>query len=188
MQLLAHPDTRPGPVHDISVRAERRGAGRLHFSWRLTGDLAQLRLPEEGSAPVRADGLWRHTCFEVFVSPAVDGGYVELNFSPAQAWSVYSFTDYRAGMASRDIATPPAARWSRSATRLALDVDVAIDDLLPGQSAGALRVGLAAVVEDASGTIGYWALHHPAGKPDFHHPDAFALELADAPAHIGHHS
>ncbi|MBI3061386.1 MAG: hypothetical protein HYY83_05345 [Deltaproteobacteria bacterium] len=27
------------------------------------------------------------------------------------------------------------------------------------------------------GTISYWALKHPPGKPDFHHPDAFALEI-----------
>jgi hypothetical protein len=23
----------------------------------------------------------------------------------------------------------------------------------------------------------YWALEHPAGSPDFHHPDSFALEI-----------
>ena len=40
----------------------------------------------------------------------------------------------------------------------------------------AWRVGLSAVVEDAGG-VSYWALTHPAGKPDFHHPDCFALEL-----------
>jgi len=40
-----------------------------------------------------------------------------------------------------------------------------------------LRLALAAVVEDERGMLSYWALRHPAGKPDFHHPDAFALEL-----------
>jgi hypothetical protein len=35
---------------------------------------------------------------------------------------------------------------------------------------------LAAVVETTRG-ISYWALHHPADKPDFHHPDSFALRL-----------
>jgi hypothetical protein len=32
-------------------------------------------------------------------------------------------------------------------------------------------------MEDAGGVLSYWALDHPAGKPDFHHPDAFALQL-----------
>jgi hypothetical protein len=28
-----------------------------------------------------------------------------------------------------------------------------------------------------SGALSYWALRHPPGKPDFHHPAGFALEL-----------
>ena len=38
-----------------------------------------------------------------------------------------------------------------------------------------LRVGF--FIEDIDGGISYWALAHPAGKPDFHHPDSFALIL-----------
>ena len=34
----------------------------------------------------------------------------------------------------------------------------------------------AAVIEEESGAISYWALRH-AGKPDFHQASAFALEL-----------
>ncbi len=41
----------------------------------------------------------------------------------------------------------------------------------------AWRLGLAAVVEETNGTITYWALTHPSGKPDFHHIDGFALEF-----------
>ena len=33
------------------------------------------------------------------------------------------------------------------------------------------------VIEEINGRKSYWALKHPAGKPDFHHPDCFALEL-----------
>ena len=40
---------------------------------------------------------------------------------------------------------------------------------------GPLRIGLSVVVEAEN--ISYWALRHAPGKPDFHHPDAFALEL-----------
>jgi hypothetical protein len=36
---------------------------------------------------------------------------------------------------------------------------------------------LTAVVEDAHGRRSYWALRHPAGGPDFHHRDGFALVL-----------
>jgi len=37
---------------------------------------------------------------------------------------------------------------------------------------------LSAVIEATDGSLSYWALEHPADKPDFHHPDSFALELA----------
>jgi hypothetical protein len=50
-----------------------------------------------------------------------------------------------------------------------------------------LRLGLSAVIEDDNGSLSYWALKHPSGKPDFHHPDAFALEIdvVNDPAHTG---
>jgi hypothetical protein len=40
-----------------------------------------------------------------------------------------------------------------------------------------LRIALAAVIEDENGRLSYWGLRHPPGKPDFHHPDGFALEV-----------
>ena len=46
----------------------------------------------------------------------------------------------------------------------------------PGR-AGGLRLALAAVLEDQQGALSYWALAHPPGKPDFHHPVGFTLEL-----------
>jgi hypothetical protein len=39
------------------------------------------------------------------------------------------------------------------------------------------RIGLSAVIEDVDGGLSYWALAHPSDKPDFHHPDSFALTL-----------
>jgi hypothetical protein len=42
---------------------------------------------------------------------------------------------------------------------------------------GKWLAAITAVIEEADGTKSYWALNHPPGKPDFHHPDCFALEL-----------
>ena len=36
-------------------------------------------------------------------------------------------------------------------------------------------LGLSAILEEADGTISYWALAHPPGRPDFHHPDCLAM-------------
>ena len=38
-------------------------------------------------------------------------------------------------------------------------------------------VALSAVIEETDGAKSYWALAHPPGPPDFHHPDCFALTL-----------
>ena len=40
-----------------------------------------------------------------------------------------------------------------------------------------IRVGLSAVIEEADGRLSYWALHHPAERPDFHHPASRCLRL-----------
>jgi hypothetical protein len=42
------------------------------------------------------------------------------------------------------------------------------------------RMGLTAVIEEADGTRSFWALAHPPGEPDFHHPDCILLELPSA--------
>ena len=39
------------------------------------------------------------------------------------------------------------------------------------------QMGLSAVLEETDGTKSYWALAHPPGAPDFHHPDCFALDI-----------
>ena len=41
-------------------------------------------------------------------------------------------------------------------------------------------VGFSAILEEEDGTISYWALAHAPGRPDFHHPDCFALTDEEA--------
>jgi hypothetical protein len=180
MQLLAHPTTPAGPVSAIETDARCDGVS-LRLSWRLRADLGRLRLPPI-AAPERSDGLWRHTCFEAFIAAQAAVGYYELNFSPSGAWAAYRFVGYRAGMAPAAIAAPEAY-WRRDAAALELDATLRVADLGAGPVASPVRIGLAAVIEDGSGNLSYWALRHPQGKPDFHHPDGFVLVLAGgAPA------
>jgi hypothetical protein len=46
---------------------------------------------------------------------------------------------------------------------------------------GPWLAAITAVIEEADGTKSYWALAHPAEKPDFHHPDGFTLQLPAEP-------
>ena len=105
---------------------------------------------------------------------AEDGpGYHEFNFSPSGEWAVYAFHGYRDG-GELEIELAPGIVVRRTMNRLELDAEICHDYLPPGRP---LRLGLSAVVEEADGELSYWALRHPPGKPDFHHTDAFALQL-----------
>ncbi|OYY67097.1 MAG: hypothetical protein B7Y49_00295 [Sphingomonas sp. 28-62-11] len=53
-------------------------------------------------------------------------------------------------------------------------------DLTEHWKDGASHLALSAVIEETNGTKSYWALAHASGAPDFHHADAFAVELPKA--------
>lgn len=177
MRLLAHPATPHGPVRNIEVHAERSADGLLRLSWRLDADLSGLRVPE-AVRPARVDGLWHHTCFEIFIARPGSPAYCELNFSPSGEWAAYSFAGYRSGMAPLELASVPGVQWRRTAGHLELDVVLNLDKVASGAGAEPLRLALSAIIEQQSGAVTCWALRHGEGPPDFHHPGAFVLELA----------
>ena len=65
----------------------------------------------------------------------------------------------------------------RAPGTLELEARIRLDRLCPLYSEAKLVVALSAVLEDSKGVLSYWALAHAPGKPDFHHPAAFALDL-----------
>ncbi len=166
LPLIPHPTSSPA---GLTLEVEARRAGRvLSLEYVLAGPVERVWRPE-AAARVRTDGLWRATCFEAFVRTEA-GGYVEYNLSPSGAWAAYRFDGYREGM--RDLEMPAPFIVTRSAPgQFVLTADVT----LPEDTGDA--VGLAAVIRAMDGAIGYWALAHPSDKPDFHHPDSFALDL-----------
>lgn len=141
----------------------------------LHADLRQVRLP--AGTGERRDGLWHHTCFEAFIAAPHSSVYYEFNFSPGFDWAAYRFEDYRQGMAPAQLLEPPLLSLARRDDRLEVSASVELAGLPELADAPHLRLGLAAVLEDAAGARSYWALAHPPGKPDFHHPEGFVLEL-----------
>jgi hypothetical protein len=103
--------------------------------------------------------------------------YHELNFSPSHEWAAYAFSEYRNGAPLVDDSLDPQIAVHTRADGLELQATVHLQRLSSQLLAGKLSLGLAAVIEDAEGGLSYWALRHPPGKPDFHHPETFALEL-----------
>ena len=166
--LERHSITPCAALRSVEATVTRHADGVLELVYRLQGDVDRVRVPAE-RAPRVADKLWQHTCCELFVGEADGTGYHEFNFSPSGEWAAYRFTRYREGMPF--IGPDPRIRVQRRANALRLEARV------QGPARGKLRIGLSAVIEEASGALSYWALRHPPGKPDFHHRDAFAMEL-----------
>lgn len=168
--LKPHPDTPCEALSSIEVEVDRLG-DQLALTYVLGGDLAALALPQEGE-PARVDDLWKHTCFEAFVRPGTGSRYFELNAAPSQQWAAYGFETCREGMTHADEVCLMLFRREEESGQLAFTV---IFEELPGSERW--RVGVSAVIETIDGHKSYWALAHPPGKPDFHHPDAFVLDL-----------
>ena len=151
---------------DVGVQ---RVANGLDLVYRIEGALSRLRIPPP--APVRpGKDLWRHTCCEAFVREPGKDAYREFNFSPSREWALLDFADYRKPTVSREIPSPH------------ISVEQSADELIVragirGLPEGKISIGLSAVVENVDGELSYWALRHAPGKPDFHHPDSFALDL-----------
>ena len=174
--LTAHPSTRNEAVRSLGVQLRVEEPGILVFRYLLDADMSGVRVPLSGAGR-RADTLWKHTCFEAFVAPADAPAYHEFNFSPSLDWAVYRFSAYREGMSPAEIGRAPEISVRRGDHGLELQSTVRVGYLADLADARLLRIALAAVIEDESGTLSYWGLRHPPGKPDFHHPNGFALEV-----------
>ena len=174
--LNLHPDSICTAVARIEVEVAHPRPGGLVLCYIVTGKMSDLRMPPV-TAPTRTDELWRHTCFEAFVRASPNAAYYELNFAPSTQWAAYRFSGYRSGMGVASEMSAPGFEVESNGECYRLKVSAELDRLsgLPGDAAW--RLGLSAVIEETSGRKSYWALAHPSGKADFHHPDCFALEL-----------
>jgi len=177
--LFAHPDMPGDAVWSIAAEVQLDSGPMLACRYSLIGDMVHVRVPG-ARAGRRAADLWKHTCFEAFIAADDSPGYFEFNFSPSLEWAAYRFTDYRTGMSAPHLAQAPGLQVRRTGSQLELTAKVYLAGLAPLASAPVLRLALAAVIEEDNGRLSYWALQHPPGNPDFHHPDGFALELRSA--------
>ncbi len=175
--LRRHPDSRCLAAEYIEVRIARPRAHSLVLSYTVTGNMSDVRMPPV-MASARSGGLWLHTCFEAFVRASSGTEYYEFNFAPSTQWAAYRFSSYRSGMCvAVEISAPPIEVKS-SPDCYTLQASLELNRLsgLPRQDMW--RLGLSALMEDTGGRKSYWALAHPPGKPDFHHPVCFAHEFS----------
>lgn len=171
-----HPDSRCHAATNIDVDAAFTGDRLLELAYGVVGNTGAIRWPPAETA-TRRDGLWRHTCFELFVRASAGGPYYEFNFSPSTQWAAFRFASYRHGMCAAAVARAPLIGVQPDGDRYTLRVALESDCLPDLPRDAAWQIGLSAVIEGVDGRTSYWALAHAPGRPDFHHSDCFALEL-----------
>jgi hypothetical protein len=179
--LLPHPSTPARAVERLTVEILTSAGHDLRLVYRLLGDPQAILWPPP-QARQRTEGLWRHTCFEAFLQ-APTGEYWEYNLAPSGAWAAYEFTGYRAGMKPLAQQTAPQIRCEADADSFELAASLDLRWLAGRHSPVALRLGLSAVIEDRTRVLSYFALKHPAEKPDFHLADSFVASLAPVKEH-----
>ena len=183
--MICHPATQAcDPSLEISVSLAAAGGCSgigLLLRYEVRGDLNRLRIPDTAS-PGPADGLWKHTCFEAFVARSDEAAYREFNFSPSGNWAAYRFSDQRIRDESAEALQPqvrPDLQLELGDERLTLLAWLPQNALPECIDTADVQIGLTAVIESIDGRLSYWALHHPAERPDFHHRGGFqpAFEL-----------
>jgi hypothetical protein len=156
-------------VRSLRVQLDRSDEQRWQLQYRLEADLQGLCIPDPKPTQ-RADELWRHTCFELFVGEPGSGAYAEYNFSPSLSWAAYQFDGYRTGMRRSFLPTAPRLRAMQSERLFELDVTLTMPTALSQPC-----VAFCAVLEDRLGALTYWAIRHPGSVPDFHHAAGFLV-------------
>ena len=176
-QLAVHGDPGAVPGATRVLATVWRDDARLVYRLALAG--SGLVLPPAADRPERRDDLWRATCAELFLATEGADGYLEWNLSPSGHWNLYRFDAYRAG-GRPEPAVAAAPRVTRAAGACVVEATLPLAPL--GLAAAPLLLGPAAVVAAAGGALSYWALAHPAPRPDFHDRRGFVLRLEPAAA------
>jgi hypothetical protein len=174
-ELVPHPAHPPAQVRGVSAKVIGHDANWLRLRWRIEGSGALVVPAFAGKG--RADGLWRTTCFEAFLQPDGESGYVELNFSPSERWAAYDFNAPREGMAERPMPREPDSTMRQGSSFAIFDAAVPAQ----GLPTIACAMGFTAVIEEEGGILSYWALQHGGEAPDFHDPACFTARLAAPP-------
>lgn len=173
-RLVPHPQHAPAAIRGVQAHLLGLDADRLYLRWRVDGAHSMVLPPAAVGA--RADGLWRTTCFELFLQSDPGKAYVEWNFSPSGRWNAYDFAAYREGMTPRPLSHNPETSMRLDPDESVLIFEAALP--LAGAPPRPCRLGISAVIEERGGIKSYWALAHPSsGAPDFHANACFTARL-----------
>lgn len=119
---------------------------------------------------VRADDLWRDTCFELFWSELDHEDYFECNIQANGQWNIYHFDSYRSPQVPRETSEYQVVRIVSEEGRVECTIER--EAPLPRR----LECGLSAVIMTDSGEL-FYALTHKGTVPDFHIRESFVVRI-----------
>lgn len=160
----------------IGYHVARSIADLVTVEFSASGEVDALSLPSWSRA-LRADGLWNHSCFEIFIRPGATASYAEFNFAPTGGWAAYQFDATRVGMRNLAGIGDPIVETQNTQASYRLRAQFDVSRVVQFSQAQIWHLGVSAVIEDKAGAKSYWALAHPPGKPDFHHDACFTQAL-----------
>lgn len=160
----------------LSVTGEiGRISNQLTVSYRLQGDLSQVRIPQLVDLPQRRAELWEATCFELFLAPDSEQYYWEFNLAPSGDWNLWRLDGYRQGL-REELLVPKLPLVIRQTPELvSLDLQLNLDPLIAIDRS--LAVAVTTVIQQHSGAYSYWALQHTGTEADFHRCADFTITL-----------
>lgn len=160
-------------VQGIQVELITCNPVSLILTYHIIGNPEALKIPPPSNKPQPQDNLWQHTCCEAFIGNTSDTSYHEWNLSPSGNWQVYSFTGYRANQQRLNV-TAPVIHTNIGQDHLTITTYIPNSWLTnPYPTPTKLTMGLSVVLADRYGSLYYWALQCPPGKPDFHNRDSW---------------
>lgn len=152
-----------------------RQSGALHAAYQVKGALDCVNW--RGIPPVtgRRHELWRQTCFELFFGIQGAAAYWEMNLSPNGCWNIYRFMDYRIGMREEAFVDQPVCNIVEDDGLFSICCTIDCKALFNDSSN--LELAVSSVIQDAGGSISYWAMDHYGPVPDFHNRAGFSMVL-----------
>jgi hypothetical protein len=152
-----------------------RESNVLAVRYQLDDPGAQIVVPPRAESPARKHHLWQTTCFEFFVAARGELSYWEFNLASSGDWNVYRLESYRAGLREESTFGVLPFYINRQADCFTLEIEIDLGKIIaPTQ---AIELSATAVIEDAGGTVSYWAIAHRGEKPDFHVRESFIVKL-----------
>ena len=169
IDLYAHPAAGALHIVDVSARLTRIGAATIDVQFRVDAPGRRIALPS--GTGERRSGLWKSTCFELFIADPLTPQYREFNFAPGGDWAAYQFDAYRAGMRNEELPVPPLITAEWEAEVFVLTARLSLYELGADSP-----INFAAVIDEQDFHQSLWATDH-AEKPDFHARHCFGQKL-----------